>query len=234
MKFSNAVFAFCLLIAFASCGGKSNRKQANEKDTLAIVEPDSVSMVKNKASAMLTLAKPFINNELSKWMQSFKGLHTDSLYFSHLSSFEQIDYQSTDSLLSFYPLYKTSLIFSPDSNQFIDLFSPGVSLEKRGKKVVAMSDVDQAVTLCNIQAKEWKRIAFFGPSAGLEETIWINTTQFIMAGMVHNDEGLATPLLLLGDAENKIFFWFEAKNTRPITTTYESSAMKKLNVDEWE
>jgi hypothetical protein len=134
----------------------------------------------------------------------------------------------------FYSLYKSSLSYSPDSSQFIDLFSSGISLEKKGKKIIAIGDVDQAVTLHNLHSKDWKRILFFGPSAGIEEAVWTSATQFILAGMMHNDDGKATPILLLGDANTKTFYWFEAKQTRPESSSYESGALTRLKIDEWE
>ena len=131
-------------------------------------------------------------------------------------------------------MYKASLSYSPDSSQFIDLYSSGISLEKKGKKIIAIGDVDQAITLCNLNTKEWKRILFFGPSAGIEEAVWTSPTQFILAGMMHNDDGKAMPILLMGDVTTKTFHWYEAKTTRQEASKYESGAMKNLKIDEWE
>lgn len=221
----------CFLI---SCGGKNNNNEPAENDTARINQPDSVAIATATAMDMLATAKPFIDKELGEWIRSFTGFNTDSLRFTHTGSFEQIEYEGAGDMKTFYSLYKASLSYSPDSSQFIDLYSYGLMLEKKGKKIIASADVDNSVTLYNINTKDWKRILFFGPSAGIEEAVWTSASQFILAGMMHNDDGKTAPILLLGDVNTKTFYWFEAKQTRPESSSYESGAMRKLKIDEWE
>jgi hypothetical protein len=229
------LFVCTVALLLISCGGKnSTDNETKEADTLTANQPDSATAANSAAAALLATAKPFIEKELNKWAQSFTGFSLDSLQFTQKGNFEQIEYESATELKKFYPLYKASLSFSPDSSQFIDLYSSGITLEKKGKKIIAIGDVDQAVTLCNVTTKEWKRILFFGPSAGIEEAVWTSPTQFILAGMMHNDDGKAAPILLMGDVTTKTFHWYEAKTTRQEGSKYESGAMKNLKIDEWE
>ena len=137
-------------------------------------------------------------------------------------------------LSQFYTFYKPSLSFSPDSSQFIDLYSNGITLEKKGKKIIAIGDVDQAVTLCNLKTKNWKSIISFGPSASMEEALWLSPAKFILAGTMQNDEGKQQPVLLLGDTDEKSFRWFEANFIREESAKYEASGFSKLKIDEWE
>ena len=183
----------------------------------------------------LVSVKQFFEKELAAWAQSFKGFHIDSFRMIHRRDFENIDYKEEGGNLNkFYELYKPSLSFSPDSSYFIDLYSAGVMLEKRGKKIVASADVDQAITLCNLKTKEWKRIAFFGPSGGIEEAVWTSPSSFILAGSMRNDNNEQEPFVLAGDVNSKSFRSFEAKILRPETSKYEASGLKKLKIDEWE
>jgi len=145
-----------------------------------------------------------------------------------------MDASGETDLNQFFELYKASLSYSPDSSQFIDLYSSGLTLEKKGKKIIAIADADNAITLCNLNTKEWNRILFFGPSAGIEATAWISSTSFILAGMIYNDEGKQQPVILLCDVNSQSIRWFEANTIRPENSKYEASGLKKLKINEWE
>lgn len=224
--------AFCWL---ASCGGKKKAQDENAglppNDTTAIKQTG-----KNEGNTDTTLPplQSLIENGLDKWVHSFKNFHIDSFRQTDVREFQEYDYQKTDDLVQFYALYKPSLSFSPDSGQFIDFYSSGITLEKKGKKIIAIGDVDQAVTLCNLKTKSWKSIISFGPSAGIEEALWISPVEFILAGTMQNDEGKDQPFLLLGDTNEKTFRWFESNFTRDDAAKYEASGFSKLKIDEWE
>lgn len=216
-----------------SCGGKDKKSSPGTTiDSVASVNPATPTAVNDST---LGAAKTSFENELAVWAKSFNDFHTDSLRMTHKTDFEQVEDNEETDMNKFYELYKPALSFTPDSSQFIDLYSSGVTLEKRGKKIIAIADVDQAVILCNTKTREWKRIAFFGPSAAIEEAVWTSPSSFILAGTMHNDDGQRIAILMLGDTESKTFRWFEAVNTkRPESSNYEASGMKKLKIDEWE
>jgi hypothetical protein len=225
------LFFTTLACTIISCSGKS-KGNSSEKDTTAIVNNDGPA---NKAEdSSLAPLRSFMEQGLADWMRSFPGLQIDSFRMTQKSAFEQTAYEDANDLSKFYDLYKAALNFSPDSNQFIDLYSAGVMLEKKGKKIIASADVDQAVTLCNLGTKEWKRIASFGPSAGIEEAVWVSASKFILAGIFYNDDGKPVPILLVGDTNDRSFRWYEANVIRPASSKYEASGMKKLKIDEWE
>jgi hypothetical protein len=220
-----------------SCGGKNQKNQPgslNNADSVANVQTVNNQPAGRAADSTLVLVQQFFEKELTIWAQSFKGFHIDSFRMTQSSGFEQTDYNETHELKSFYELYKPSLSFSPDSSWFIDLYSAGVMLEKKGKKIIASADVDQAVTLCNLKTKEWKRIVSFGPSAGIEEAIWISPSAFMLAGTMQNDNGEEQPIVVLGDVNSKTFRWFEANAKRPESSNYKASGLGKLKIDEWE
>jgi hypothetical protein len=229
-KLSIASFLFIL----ASCKGKDkNSPDPNAgkgKDT-ALTGPADVT---KGADSTLGSSGPFIEKELDKWAKSFKNFHIDSFRASQKSEFPDIDYQDATDLKQFYELYKPSLAYSPDSSQFIDLYSAGLMLEKKGKKIIASADVDNAVTLCNLNTRSWKQIVSFGPSAWIEEARWTSPTSFILAGVMVNDAGDQQAMMLLGDVNSKSFRWFESNSTRSQSVNYKASGMEKLKIDEWE
>lgn len=225
------VVVFCCV---SSCGGKNNTSKRDTdvpaKDSNAIEQTQNQT---GNADTALSNLQPLIEKGLDKWVHSFKNFHTDSFRQTENQAFLELDYDVTD-LREFYSLYKPSLSFSPDSSQFIDLYSNGIWLEKKGKKIIAIGDADQGVTLCNVKTKNWKTIISFGPSASMEEAVWISATKFVLAGSMQNDDGKQQPVLLLGDTERKSFRWFEASIIRDKGTKYEASGFSKLKIDEWE
>lgn len=224
------IFFFSVL---ASCGGKKTATaDVQAKDTNTINQ--AADQLNNNADTSLSSLKPLLEKELDKWIHSFKNFNLDSFHQSDVREFREDDYQPVDDLRQFYELYKPSLCYSPDSSQFIDLHSNGISLEKKGKKIIAIGDVDQGVTLCNLQTKSWKTIIAFGPSAIMEEAVWISPAGFILAGIMQNDEGKQQPVLLLGNTGKRSFRWFEANCTRDEAAKYEASGLSKLKIDEWE
>ena len=235
MRLYVSLFLCVAVLIFASCGGKSSKPGDKvETDSLTTTPSDSISVVNKETKDKMATIKPFIEKELNKWAQSFTGFMLDSFRLTQKTNMEQTAYQPASDSKIFYDFYKPSLIYSPDSSQFIDLFSSGISLERKGKKIVAIGDADQAITINNIKANEWKQIAFFGPSAGIEEAVWLSDTQFLLAGIFYNDDGKAAPIMLLGDLNNKSFQWYEANLTRPSDNKFKSSRMESLKIDEWE
>jgi hypothetical protein len=124
------LFFTTLACTMISCTGKS-KGNSSGKDTTAIVNNDNLA---NKAEdSSLAPFKSFMEQGLADWMRSFPGLQIDSFRMTQKSAFEQTAYDDAADLSKFYDLYKAALNFSPDSNQFIDLYSAGVMLEKKGK-----------------------------------------------------------------------------------------------------
>jgi hypothetical protein len=236
------IFRFLLIFTTAcyitSCGEK---KADNTADNPALNDTQSrkqiatdISLNDSYPDTTLAAILPATGKVLDKWKQSFKGFHVDSFYLVSKLNFEQTDYNDVKDISSFYGLYKPSLSFSSDSSQFLDLYSYGITLEKRGKKIIAISDVDNSVTLCNLKTKEWRRIASAGPSTNMEEAVWVSPVKFLIAGTMQDENSELMPVLLMGNVNSKILRYFEAKTMRPKSAKYEASGLAKLKIDEWE
>lgn len=234
--FPGLFIAFFILV-LASCGGKDKKSSSPDsnaaaKDTAQIEK--NTGIITGPADSTLTPVRSFIEKDLDKWGKSFNGFNIDSFRYYQQTRFEDIDYEVSSDLKQFYDLYKASLSYSPDSSQFIDLYSYNLMLEKKGKKIIASADVDNSVTLYDLKANIWKRIAFSGPSQWVEEAIWVSPTAFILAGVGSNEDDKSEAFIMLGDTKTKTFRWFESNAIRPKSSKYEASGIAKLKIDEWE
>jgi hypothetical protein len=226
-----------LILVLISCGSKDKKSPDPDpsiaKDTMVVDSAGDSKRAIVAGDTTLTASRPFIEKELAKWSKSFKGFHIDSFRYYQQTNFEDIDYEGATDLKEFYDLYKASLVYAPDSSHFIDLYSYGLMLERKGKKIIASSDVDNSVTLYDLKTKVWRRIAFSGPSSWVEEAVWTSPSTFILAGVGHNDDGETEAYLVLGNTKTKTFSWFESNAIRPHSSKYEASGMAKLKIDEW-
>jgi WD40 repeat protein len=229
-SFISRVSITAILFVLSSCGGKDQSSGTPAIDTAA----NTVEKTNPAIDSSLGSLKPVFEKELTAWAASFKNFNADSFKLSQNSEFPEIDFGQEDDMKRFYRLFGPSLSFSPDSSYFIDLYSAGLMLEEKGKKIIASADVDNAVTLYNLETKAWKRIVSFGPSAWIEEVVWTSPTNFILAGIMSNDEGEQQAFIMQGDVSNKSFRWFDSKAIRSQSVKYEASGMKKLKIDEWE
>lgn len=238
MRYLALPLALAIACCISSCGGKNSGDAGKEpaaNDSLTNSKPVTGSAQSLEgADTTIAAVYPVAEKELVKWARTFRGFHVDSFHQTSKWAFEQEDYNNASDLGAFYELYKPALVFSPDSSMFIDLYSYGLMLEKKGRKIIASSDVDQSITLCNLKTKEWKRIAFFGPSVGIEEAVWISPSRFLIAGTMQDDDGEYMPVLGMGNTDSKTFRWFEAKTMRPKPADYKASGLSKLKIDMWE
>ena len=223
------VLAALPLLFLPACSG---RKKGQE-DPAAMPAKDSTAVTEKK-TGNLSAYQQWIDRELSSWAASFEAFSLDSFSLTQEDSFSREATGEEAPSRDFYQLYGPSLVYSPDSTRFLDLFSAGVMLEKKGKKIIASADVDQAVNLFNRPAREWKRILSFGPSAGIEEAVWTSPDEFLLAGIFFNDNGDATPILIIGNLTTHTQRWYGSSIKRPADRKYESVGILKMKIDEWE
>ena len=124
---------FVVICCFASCDGKN--KTSNENPDFISTDTNATKQTENQISksevsgdTTLSTIQPIIEKELTKWVQSFKNFHIDSFHQVTKSGFQENDYGDIANMDEFYSFYKPSLSFSPDSSQFLDLYSNGIRL----------------------------------------------------------------------------------------------------------
>jgi len=128
----------------------------------------------------LSIYKSRFNNELKAWAKTISNFNLASFKTTDTISFENLNYYDIKSLKEFYSIYKPALTFSKDNNKFIDIYSYELNLEKKGSKIVySGSEVEQAISLCDIKTKRWTRILFCGYSLRIQDVIWLTSTKFM-------------------------------------------------------
>ncbi len=122
----------------------------------------------------------------------------------HLNALEDATTGDVSLMEGFYPL----LSFSPDSSQFIDLWSYNQLIEtnKAGEKMVIGGDPDQEVAWVNKKTGTKKQLMYNGPQQVVETADWINN-QSILLGMVNVNENNTewTPEILLFNFSDSTF-----------------------------
>jgi hypothetical protein len=189
----------------------------------------AVSAQKTKA----VLLKKYLNNELKNWASSFSNFKLSEFKVSDTISFENIEDRDFKTLKSFLSIYNPLITFSKNNNQFIDIYSYQLNLEKKGNSYVTNVEIDQAIYLCNLKTKYWRRIFFGGYSLWVDDIIWISNTKFILVGSEKDDDNKNTPKIYLGDTIKQSFEVFEDGNTTCIQSKgYKSQKLKNLNIKE--
>lgn len=225
---------FFILLLNAVILSSSCKNSTKEPQSSSAGKPDSLAKTNAADDSSLQYLTQASAQLLPEWKQSFKDFLADSFRFTQRTSYSDKELQDTAGMKEFMDLYGPSLVFTADSSRFIDLFSAGISLERQGKKLIAIADADMAISLCNLKNGQWKQIAFFGPSAGIEESAWVSDTVFVLAGTIHNDDGIPEAFILVGNTQQQKLSWFESNIIRPASVEYNASGLKKLKIDEWE
>lgn len=217
------------LVIASSC--KNNKKETEITETKTADTLISTVAADDSSAQYLSAAAAHL---LPEWKASFSNFQLDSFHFSQRSFYADKEPEDTSGTKEWLELYGPSLVFSADSSMVIDLFSSGMSLERQGKKLVAIADVDMSVALYNRKTGQKKQIAFFGPSAGIEEAAWISPGLFLLAGTMQNDDGIPQAFILIGDANAQKLSWYESGISRAKSVDYTASGIRKLKIDEWE
>ena len=84
-----------------------------------------------------------------------------------------------------------------------------MNLEKKGNKIVySGSEVDQAISLCDIKTKRWIQILFCGYSLRIQEVTWLTNTKFMLVGSAQDEGSKYSPVIYIGDITKNSFELF--------------------------
>ena len=180
----------------------------------------------------LTTYKKYFDNNLKEWTKSFKNFQLSNLKFTDTIHFENLPFRDTNSLTEFYELYKPALSFSNDKTKFIDIYSYWLNLEKRGGKVIANTEVDQLVSLCDLKDNNWTRIFFCGLSTRIDEVVWVTNAKFIIAGTLLDENNIFHPKVLIGDTIKQTLLVYVDIKSVATKAGYTSTKLKKLNIQD--
>ena len=182
----------------------------------------------------LNYYKSYFKNQLKDWTKSYNNFQLSNFTISDSIYFDNLSFGDIKELKKFYKIYKPALSFSPDNNQFIDIYSYQLNLEWKGEKLVANIEVDGAVSLCNLKLKKWMRIYFCGASSAIEDAIWVSNSKFILVGYEHDEDNRFLPMILIGNPLKKIFYVYKNNNKNCFGKKdgYISSKIKALKFEE--
>lgn len=176
--------------------------------------------------------KTYFDKDLKSWTLTFKNFRLSKFKLTDTTRFEKLPFDSIKNLKEFYKLYKPALTFSTDHNLFIDIYSYWLNLEKRGNKIVTNTDVDQAVSLCDIKNNKWIRIFFCGYSTRVDEVIWLTNTRFILAGTEMDGANVFHPKIFIGDIKAQRFLIYKDSLSAANKSGYTSPKLKRLNIQD--
>ena len=181
-------------------------------------------------NSQLTAYKSYFDNQFKGWTKTFKAFTLSSFKKEELVAFEDIDYMDTKDAKEFYSIYKPALTFSQDKNQFIDIYSYWLNLDKEGKTIVSRGgEPDQAITLCSFKTKKWTRILFRGTTERIQDVVWITNSKFILVAIREN-----SPVIYLGDTNSRTFESFVSAEIKSIKKNvyYDSPKLLRLKIKE--
>jgi hypothetical protein len=180
----------------------------------------------------LSIYKLHFDNELKAWTKTINDFRFSSFKPTDTVSFDNLEFNDIKTLMDFYSIYKPALTFSKDGNKFIDVYSYELNLEKKGNKIVySGSEVDQAISLCDIKTKRWTRILFCGYSLRIQEATWLTDTKFMLVGSVQNEDSEYLPVIYIGDMIKNSFEIFMSGDPHCLQKeSYDSPKLAKLNI----
>jgi hypothetical protein len=176
--------------------------------------------------------KRHFDSSLKSWTITLKQFNLARFKVTDTLPFDNNNEQSFEEYPAFLKLHKPLLSFSPGQKQFIDIYSYQLNLEKKDGRYYASPDADQTIFLCNPQAKYWNRIFFGSPSMWIDEVVWVNEKEFLLAGVSKNEADEKAPFILLGNTGTQQLRRFTCTNKACVQTRahYQSAKLKKLNI----
>jgi len=96
------------------------------------------------------------------WTKSVTNFNLSTFTKKDTLNFDQFSYGDTTNIKEFYSIYKPIITFSSDKTQFVDIYSYGLNLERKGEKIISMAEAEQGITWCNIKENKWFRILILG------------------------------------------------------------------------
>jgi len=176
--------------------------------------------------------RKYFAKEPNLWTKSFRNFDLSNLKAQDTLKFENNFEQDISGYRSFLSVYKPIITYSGDSSSFIDIYSYQLNLEKKKNYYKANPEIDQAILLYLGKRKYWDRIYFGTSTQWIDEAVWVSATQFILAGIIKDDEDKKRPLVLLGDINMQRLIRFRGadKNIYQSDKGYYSPKLKKIKI----
>jgi hypothetical protein len=150
--------------------------------------------------------KVLIDKNIPEWTASFKNFNwNEFLKVDSIAEFEKIEQHDFKDLKKFQNIYNPIISYSKNKDKFIDIYSYQLNLEKKNEKYYSIIDVGQAIYLCDIKNKYWKRVAYNEYSKSFDDVIWVNENEFFLVGSERNDKDKNSPIIYIGNLKTQSF-----------------------------
>lgn len=215
-----------LFIIFAASCKSGDKKPA---DTPAAPVTDT------KPAGLAAYQQTF-DGPLKAWASTFTGFNPANFALEDTTDFGNTEPDEMGDINELVKIYKPLLYYSPDSSAFIDMYSAQLGLQVINGQYYSEGDVDQGIYLCRPAKSSWKKLLFYGPSAGMEEAAWVNDSTFIMGGIFFNDDGKRVPIIAVGNEATQTILHYSCKDTACVQgeERYTAERVRKLNIKESE
>ena len=204
--------------------------QRSTKNLCIVIGILNLSLLRLSAQTTdLSKYQHYFDGELKKWTITFTNFNLKDFSKPDIRPFDHEIKKDFSDLKHFLSIYKPIITFSPDSNQFIDLYSYELNLERKGNKIYAMPEDHQTVVWCNIKNKEWVQILF----QWIDEVIWISNSNFMLVATEEQENSSYLPVIYIGDTKKKSFDIFHSKNKNCVQKKgmrYGSSKPRKIKI----
>jgi hypothetical protein len=169
-------------------------------------------------------------DKLKIWKQTFSNFNLTNFKATDTFKFENNNKQDFNSYKKFTKTYSPIITYSEDSSKFIDIYSYQLGLEREGNHYKTNIEVDQVIFLYDKNKKYWNRIHFLGTTNNwIEEVIWVSKTEFLLFGIIKNEQEQRLAMIMLGDTEKQKLFLYETKNCFQ-NKRYSSPKLKKMEI----
>jgi hypothetical protein len=192
-------------------------------------------------SGMLLQNKLIIEKDLKNWISNYNNFSLKDFNVSDTVRFDYKVFGNAQTKIDKaarlrFETHKPILTPNKARNIYLDIYSEQLGLEKINGKYHRHIDDGGAVQVWNLKKNVYYRISYSANSTWVDEAIWINDTEFILARSVTevDDSGFVRlPEIYFGNITTETFLVF--KNTNPLCKQkkqlYQSPKLKKIPID---
>lgn len=173
----------------------------------------------------------YFSGELREWAGSFKNFQLAEFKPADSVSFYSDNKMELKAVDSFLLIYRPILTFSPDSGQFLDIYSGALNLENMGSYYMASPDDDEPIFLCNARTRYWNRVYCGSLGVFIEEVCWVSSTEFMMVGIERNEKDERRPFILVGDEDKQRLYEYVSTNAECVKVReYQSAKLNRMPI----
>jgi hypothetical protein len=192
-------------------------------------------------SDLLLKNKVKIEKELKYWMGNYSNFALRDFIISDTSIFDYKVFKTPPAKIDKaaiirFETHKPILTPNAGNNLYLDIYSAQLGLEKRNGKYYSNIDDGGAVQIWDLKKNVYYRISYSATSSWVDEAIWINDKEFLLARSVTevDDSGFVRlPEIYFGNLLTNSFLVFKNKNSgcKQKKELYRSPKLKKIPLD---